>query len=1454
MSSSSWLQRVLIINSLFADETIFPQRCHSVGKQRLYLRRSHRFFFKCLAFLACVLVYASAQGPKEACEVHRPPSAKGNFTNEKEIREQFFRLSQQCNRVNGRRLRKATNKLLSPQGHPIPTVVNLGVQLAVEGRDCFAQLLPAIDVAIEKVSNLPPYLNVTFRVVPILYLDWLACDSLAILEQFNKGGVHVVFGPLNDFVLGASARFSTAQYSIPIVSPSASAVTLSDKHEFEMLTRMFYTYTDLKWVFDQTLQKFNWKPSSTTPIAMLTILPESFEDGFNAGLDSIFQKQAVFKTLASYKALTHDMKRSVRTWHQVLNDLPKQARIVILCADPDAVRQLMLIAYDLGFVNGEYVFFNIDLLSSTEQQKRPWYRASASAEENRKAREAYRVLMTVTLRKPDSPQYLAFTKEVQRRAKHDYNYTYVSNEINPFIGAFHDAVLLYAYALNDTLASGGSIWNGTLLTAKMRNRTFKGIAGHVSVDANGDRNADYSLLDMDPETGEFDVVANYYGNEKEYVPVSTKTIDWANAENLPPPDTPVCGFDGTLCRQTNIMRLGIIAAIIVVTLFLGILIGGVYVYRKTSFQAKLKAMNWIIKWEALQVGNERQYRHQRRSSVIRQLALDEFGSKSVKKTSQMVAFDPVTPPITTNFDNDGTPIADHSPRDTAESQFLLEKPPNRVTRKENCVVNTGRPPVVTFESGEPPRSKKRSFFRGMLRLASTVSQPDVQQMTRRSYVCAPEDPIALEESVNNPDTSGGWLKRQQRWSRKSEAASHDTGDSASGASIGGVFNFWNRMSSSEAPSGHKRRYTGSHLKESHLRKFSRRTKSFAAQETTRKVRYSDSVGSIDSFSSLDTISGVHLDFMTNAQMFIKTTIYKGNVVALKALPSDRRIEITEALLIEVSRVKDLNSEHICRFVGACIESPHQCLVYEYCPKGSLQDVLENPQIKLDWMFKFSLMQDICRGMIYLHHNLGPHGNLKSSNCLVNSRFLLKITDFGLNLLRGPKEQYFSLNSYAFYRNHLWTAPELLRSDDHLRSRNGTLKGDIYSFAIVCQEIVYRKGVFYVRNENLEPKAIIDRVKSCNNPVPYRPTLENEDGCSPELLKLISEAWDENPDARPEFTTIKVSMRKLNKAGDTGNLLDNVLGRMEYYANNLEDLVKERTAQYLEEKGKAEDLLYSMLPRSVASQLIKKEAVTAESFELVTIYFSDIVGFTSLSAESTPMQVVELLNRLYTLFDSIIERFDVYKVETIGDAYMVASGLPQRNDTHAREIARMSIEFLKTMKTFSIPHRPDRKLQLRIGIHSGPVCAGVVGLKMPRYCLFGDTVNTSSRMESNGLPLKIHISQQTMSILRQLSCFIMTERGLVEMKGKGSQRTYWLHGEYRNIVDPIPPGSKLVDCAPSDGQTEAPLLPSALTTIIPTSSHTVSATSPDPSGTAASGDTLAPTASSQQHTPNLVKAS
>lgn len=190
--------------------------------------------------------------------------------------------------------------------------------------------------------------------------------------------------------------------------------------------------------------------------------------------------------------------------------------------------------------------------------------------------------------------------------------------------------------------------------------------------------------------------------------------------------------------------------------------------------------------------------------------------------------------------------------------------------------------------------------------------------------------------------------------------------------------------------------------------------------------------------------------------------------------------------------------------------------------------------------------------------------------------------------------------------------------------------------------------------------------------------------------------------------------------------------MEKYTNNLEALVDERTDQLMIEKKKTEALLFEMLPRPVAEQLKRGNKVEAENYDCVTIYFSDIVGFTAMSAESTPLQIVDFLNDLYTCFDSTVENYDVYKVETIGDAYMVVSGLPIRNgDEHAAEIASMSLHLLDSVKKFRIKHRPSEQLKLRIGIHSGPVCAGVVGLKMPRYCLFGDTVNTASRMESTG---------------------------------------------------------------------------------------------------------------------------
>ncbi|CAH1774633.1 unnamed protein product [Owenia fusiformis] len=220
----------------------------------------------------------------------------------------------------------------------------------------------------------------------------------------------------------------------------------------------------------------------------------------------------------------------------------------------------------------------------------------------------------------------------------------------------------------------------------------------------------------------------------------------------------------------------------------------------------------------------------------------------------------------------------------------------------------------------------------------------------------------------------------------------------------------------------------------------------------------------------------------------------------------------------------------------------------------------------------------------------------------------------------------------------------------------------------------------------------------------------------------------------------------------------------------------KTQELHKEKKKTDSLLYQMLPRPVADQLKKNKDVNAEYFKEVTIFFSDIVGFTRISLECTPMQIVELLNTLYNTFDKRIELYDVYKVETIGDSYMVASGLPSRNgNKHVYEIANMSLDLMAVTATLELGDITNDKIELRIGIHTGHCVAGVVGIKLPRYCLFGDTVNTASRLETSGLANRIHISTTTHRLLARHGGYTMQQRGVMELKGKGRMNTYWLLG-------------------------------------------------------------------------------
>ena len=220
-------------------------------------------------------------------------------------------------------------------------------------------------------------------------------------------------------------------------------------------------------------------------------------------------------------------------------------------------------------------------------------------------------------------------------------------------------------------------------------------------------------------------------------------------------------------------------------------------------------------------------------------------------------------------------------------------------------------------------------------------------------------------------------------------------------------------------------------------------------------------------------------------------------------------------------------------------------------------------------------------------------------------------------------------------------------------------------------------------------------------------------------------------------------------------------------------VKSKVRDLKREKRRSEALIYQMLPKTVADNL-KSNKPTSELFDSATVCFTEIDGFKDIARSCSPLELFDLLNIIYKTFDARIDSYDVYKVETINDSYMVASGLPQRNgDRHAAEIANLCIDLLFITPGILIQHDVNLRLKIRIGIHTGATTAGVVGSKMPRYCLFGDTVNVASRMQSTGERMKIQITYETKMLLDNLGGYISEMRGQVEVKGKGLLDTYWL---------------------------------------------------------------------------------
>lgn len=234
------------------------------------------------------------------------------------------------------------------------------------------------------------------------------------------------------------------------------------------------------------------------------------------------------------------------------------------------------------------------------------------------------------------------------------------------------------------------------------------------------------------------------------------------------------------------------------------------------------------------------------------------------------------------------------------------------------------------------------------------------------------------------------------------------------------------------------------------------------------------------------------------------------------------------------------------------------------------------------------------------------------------------------------------------------------------------------------------------------------------------------------------------------------------------------GNFLHYEGIVHDVSERRKmeTELRQQRQQADRLLVNILPYQIAQRLKLGTRTIAESFDEVSVLFADLVDFTAASGNMTPRQLVKILNEIFSIFDQLAEFYQLEKIKTIGDAYMVAGGLPTAKTNHNESIAHFALDMLEAIQGFT---RPDGKpFQLRVGINTGPVVAGVIGQRKFAYDLWGDTVNIASRMEATGEGQKIQVTPDLYEILKHK--FIFQERGYVTVKGRGQMVTYWLMGK------------------------------------------------------------------------------
>ncbi|XP_055333862.1 atrial natriuretic peptide receptor 1-like [Paramacrobiotus metropolitanus] len=471
------------------------------------------------------------------------------------------------------------------------------------------------------------------------------------------------------------------------------------------------------------------------------------------------------------------------------------------------------------------------------------------------------------------------------------------------------------------------------------------------------------------------------------------------------------------------------------------------------------------------------------------------------------------------------------------------------------------------------------------------------------------------------------------------------------------------------------------------------------------------------------------------------------------------------LLQKLSRMEHLN---ICQFAGLAITRSSKGIywisaVIECPSRGALPDIFDSYASR-DAALLPCLAHDYLKAVRYIHNSsLQFHGRISVLTCWVDKHFTLKLAHLASDRLRQNLHTACGFLSTGVCQNIVWESFYWSPPDTGSSHDSRLLQMvDIYSSGLVLLDILTKGRV-------LESVRSLTKTGRSLRELSFGTLLSS----LPEFEVILRSCIALNSPQRPDIKSLLRALAPMlspHSHKTTSTFFDQIYARLEGYSAELECQVTKRTSELMEEMDKCDAIINQFLPRSVAKQLRAGEKVLPEFFECATILFTDLHGFADFVKIHAPEMTIAVTSATEVCIDKLTTECDVYKVEAVNDSFMVASGIPERiGIKHIERIASFATRLVELQTQFTFLEN----LRFKTGIHSGPCAAGLMGLKRPRYCLFGDTVNMASRMCSHGLPGRIHISPESQLLLEQFSQFIVEARGLQAIKGKYEIATYWL---------------------------------------------------------------------------------